>query len=232
MDTRLVLVRDAPPGSREGVTAPADLWVVDLGPSVPHAASLLLSLAELRAVVPLLVIVESSLAGAYERELGNLLDAWPAPARLMFWPFPAIELRVQVHSLTHGIARLPTTPEVYDPGALRVDTGQMRAWYGGVPLVLKHPEFMVLAALARARGNVVSKAALLGELHDDPSLYEEDAVRSYVSRLRTVLRAAGAHPECIRTVHGQGYALELALLERRNETTRKLRRIDNDPISK
>jgi DNA-binding response OmpR family regulator len=110
-----------------------------------------------------------------------------------------------------------------------VDTGQLRAWHGGVPLVLKHPQFVVLAALARARGDVVSKAALLEELHDVPSLYCEDAIRSHVSRLRAALISGGAHPRCIRTIHGQGYALEAALLERRNETTRRLRRIGNDP---
>lgn len=102
MDTRLALVREVAPGSNGGVAAdlarldwdirpmpaeldeaiqtPAELCVVDLGRSMHDAASLLRSLAELRAVVPLLVIAEPGRAAAYERELEDLLDAWPAPA--------------------------------------------------------------------------------------------------------------------------------------------------------
>lgn len=253
MHRHLALVRDVPPASGEPVATemarlgwdirplppdleaalrtPADLWIIDLGPSASEASSLLRTLMSLKAVVPLLVIVEPSGAGAYEREIENLLDTWSAPMRLIFRPFSAIELDIQSRSVTRGTARLPVKPEVYELGALEVDTGCLRAWYGGVPLVIKHPQFVVLAALVKAGGNIIYKAALLSELHEDPGTFEEGAIRSYVSRLRAVLVAAGAHPECIRTVHGQGYALEVALLERRNETTPKLRRIGNDPTT-
>lgn len=173
------------------------------------------------------MIVDPSGAGAHKRDLESLLDTWPAPMRLIFRPFSAIELGIQARSVTKGTARLPAKPKVYELGALEVDTGRLRAWYGGTPLVLKHPQFVVLATLVKAHGNVVSKAELLRKLHEDPGTFEEGVIRSYVSRLRAVLVAAGAHPECIRTVHGQGYALEEALLEHRNELAQKLRRTDN-----
>jgi len=76
-----------------------------------------------------------------------------------------------------------------------------------MPVTLRCREFLVLAALVRARGNVMSHVALTQVLYGDEE-HDADAVKTHVSRLRTALAAAGADREVIHSVRGVGYRLD------------------------
>jgi len=82
---------------------------------------------------------------------------------------------------------------------------------GGGYAALSPSEFRVLARLSGDGGNLVTQDDLLDALHG-PEEYDSATIRPHMSRLRQKLEDLGADPGCIRTVRGEGYALEVDLL--------------------
>jgi DNA-binding response OmpR family regulator len=75
---------------------------------------------------------------------------------------------------------------------------------GGKPVPVTATEFALIVALARKRGHVVSKAALVAEVWADTSV-SENVVEVHLSSLRRKLEDLG--PRVIHTVRGVGYRM-------------------------
>ena len=97
-------------------------------------------------------------------------------------------------------ARPPTRLMV---GDLVVDTGPRRVTVGGDEVRLTPTEFDLLARLATAPGEVLSRERLLADVWDWPDASGTRTVDSHVKALRAKIGA-----DRVRTVHGVGYALE------------------------
>jgi len=119
-------------------------------------------------------------------------------------PFSPREIVARVKA----ILRRSRQADQKDPPAMQIDEDGLRAAYHGVSLDLTPIEFRLLKTLAGAPGRVFSRDLLLDRLHADQRAVTDRAVDTHVKNLRRKLEAAGADPECIRSIYGVGYRFD------------------------
>ncbi|MEZ5092513.1 response regulator transcription factor [Nocardioides sp.] len=122
-------------------------------------------------------------------------------------PFGMRELVARVAALLRRVDRAAElaqqSPAVHSVGDLVVDTGARRCTAAGELVHLTPTEFDLLACLAAAPGQVLTRERLLAEVWDWPEASGTRTVDSHVKSLRAKIGAAR-----VRTAHGVGYALE------------------------
>jgi DNA-binding response OmpR family regulator len=117
-------------------------------------------------------------------------------------PFAVAELRARVRAL--GRRRTTTHGSfVFARDALSLDFAARRALLRSQPVELTAREWMVLEALATRPGCVVARAELLDHGWGETSEQVAASLEVLVGRIRRKLGT-----KLIRTVRGQGYALE------------------------
>ncbi len=89
-------------------------------------------------------------------------------------------------------------------GAVKLDTSARIATVAEAQLDLTRSELIVLEALLRNQGRVVSKERLAESLYDFEQERSTNSVETHVHRLRRKLAAAGADVS-LRTLRGLGY---------------------------
>ena len=145
---------------------------------------------------------------------GHLPVALLGPARretAAFHGGAALFVPLPLHppTLILGLSRIIQVPgreeviEDADGNGLWLDPVTAQAWVGHTPLVLSPRHFCVLHELARVPGKLLSAEQLCSGYTGIHSMTPA-ALAVCVSRLRKVLRAAGA-PDCIETVYRLGY---------------------------
>ncbi len=122
-------------------------------------------------------------------------------------PFRMRELVARVRALLRRVdraAELAARPaDRFVVGDLVVETGPRRVAVDGREVRLTPTEFDLLARLAQAPGEVLSRERLLADVWDWEAASGTRTVDSHVKALRAKIGA-----ERVRTVHGVGYALE------------------------
>ena len=83
------------------------------------------------------------------------------------------------------------------------------ARFDGQALELTRVEFRILLALLDPPGRVLSRDQLLDRMYDDQRIVGDRTVDSHMTNLRRKLQAVRADSECIHSVYGLGYKLEL-----------------------
>ena len=116
-------------------------------------------------------------------------------------------LRAVTRRATRATAPDDDAPEEYLVGLLRVNTGARVAVLGDEPLTLTPVEFDLLASLARARGRVKTREALLDECRDRNYDVFDRSIDVHISALRKKLGDDPKAPRFIRTVRAAGYML-------------------------
>ena len=94
-------------------------------------------------------------------------------------------------------------------GGFSVDDAGQRAWWHDAALPLTPIEWRLLRTLLLQPGRVLARARLLDVIHDDFRDVSDRAVDSHVKNLRRKLQAVVAGADCIATVYGVGYRLDL-----------------------
>lgn len=89
-------------------------------------------------------------------------------------------------------------------GNVRLDTSARLATVGGTALDLTRSELIMLEALLRNQGRVISKERLAECLYDFEQERSANSVETHMHRLRKKLEAAGADLS-LRTLRGLGY---------------------------
>ncbi len=122
-------------------------------------------------------------------------------------PFRMRELVARVAALLRRVERATELAgrKALDLGGLTVDAAARRVWRDGEEVRLTPTEFDLLLCLAAQPGAVVTREKLLAEVWGWPGASGTRTVDSHVKGLR-----AKVGSELIRTVHGVGYALEVA----------------------
>ncbi len=122
-------------------------------------------------------------------------------------PFRMRELVARVRALLRRVdraAELAARPAArLVVGDLVVDTGARRVVAAGEEVRLTPTEFDLLARLASAPGEVLTRERLLADVWDWADASGTRTVDSHVKALRAKIGA-----DRVRTVHGVGYALE------------------------
>jgi DNA-binding response OmpR family regulator len=124
-------------------------------------------------------------------------------------PFSMRELVARVRVLLRRVERaaeLATrTPSELHVGPVRIDQGRRRVHVDGVDVHLTPTEFDLLVCMAAKPGTVLTREQLLAEVWDWQDASGTRTVDSHVRSLRSKLGR-----DLVRTVHGVGYALEVA----------------------
>ena len=116
-------------------------------------------------------------------------------------PFDLEVLAARAHALVRRNER--RTPAELTCGDLRLDPAQRAAWRGQAPLELTAREFMILEALMRAPGAVVSREEILEQAWGE----REDPMSNTIDVLISRLRQKLGTPSRIETIRGAGYRL-------------------------
>jgi len=117
----------------------------------------------------------------------------------------ALEARVaQVQALA-AMESHPT--ELSAAEGLRFDHPRRQAWFQGQPLELRPKEYDLLHFLARHRGQVFTREALLSHVWGHERYIDERTVDVHVRRLRSKLAAIAPDTQVILTEWGVGYRL-------------------------
>jgi DNA-binding response OmpR family regulator len=120
-------------------------------------------------------------------------------------PFSPRELVARVRALLRRVERRPPAGEALRVGALTVDPAERRVRVGGEEVALTATEFDLLVVLAARPGAVHTRDQLLAEVW---GWRDGSGPRTVDSHVRGLRRKLG--PGWLRTVHGVGYALEVA----------------------
>ena len=91
----------------------------------------------------------------------------------------------------------------------QVDDAQLRVAWRGQWLNLTPLEFRMLRLLLNQPGRVFSRAQLLDSVHADLRDVSDRAIDSHVKNLRKKIQAIEPDAECIASVYGVGYRVDL-----------------------
>lgn len=117
----------------------------------------------------------------------------------------AVLRRSAVTAAVTGAAEAPPTEVVVGP--LRINVDARSAALGDTPLVLTPVEFDLLLSLAKAKGRVKTREALLDECRDRNYDVFDRSIDVHISSLRKKLGDDAKEPRFIRTVRSAGYML-------------------------
>jgi DNA-binding response OmpR family regulator len=116
-------------------------------------------------------------------------------------------LRAVLRRSSAAAARPEAPPAEIVVGPLRINVEARAAVLDAAPLVLTPVEFDLLASLAKARGRVKSREALLDEIRDRNYDVFDRSIDVHISSLRKKLGDDAKHPRFIRTLRSAGYML-------------------------
>lgn len=124
--------------------------------------------------------------------------------------FSTRELLARLRAVTRR-TRASAKPEEPEPevvvGALRINAGARTAVMGDQPLTLTPVEYDLLHALARSRGRVRSREALIEDIRDRNYDVFDRSIDVHISALRKKLGDDAKNPRFIRTVRAAGYMM-------------------------
>lgn len=115
-------------------------------------------------------------------------------------PFSVRELLARVRAVLRRADEGPA--EIYDDGRLMIDFDDVRAVCDQVAIKLTNKEFLLLSALAKKRGRVVTRQQLLDQVWGYSYYGDARTLDVHIRRLRQKLGACG---DCVETVVGVGY---------------------------
>lgn len=123
-------------------------------------------------------------------------------------PFSLRELAVRVKAILRRADRASSlsTAEPVIRGGLTVDAQRRRVTIDDAEVPLTPLEFDILMTLIREPGVVFGRETLMDRVWGYRDYAGGRVVDSHVARIRRKLMEEGGDPECIRTVHGIGYA--------------------------
>ena len=119
-------------------------------------------------------------------------------------PFEMPELVARVRAVLRRAAGQPE-PSTFAAAGNEIDVAGFQARRDGADLGLTTTEFTLLLALARHRGQVLSREQLLDQVWGYDYLGDSRLVDVAVKRLRAKIEADPAQPRLIETVRGVGY---------------------------
>ena len=126
-------------------------------------------------------------------------------------PFHIGELLARVRALLRRT--LGESPPILSWGELSLDPVSCIVTYRGHPVSLTAKEYALLELFLRHSHQVFSADTLLDRIWSSEEFPSEATVRSHIRGLRRKLKAAGAAPDFVETVHGLGYRLKAQVID-------------------
>ncbi len=183
-------------GLTELASDPPDLLILDLGlPDLDGQAVL----RELRAWSQVPVIVLSVRSG--EAEKVQALDA--GANDYLTKPFGLPELFARIRALLRTRVSTDAAP-IFDDGNLRIDLTRRQITRDGEIVPMGRKEWLLLGALMRHPGRVLTQPQLLREIWGPTHTEDTHYLRILVGKLRSKLGDEAAAPRYVQTESGVG----------------------------
>ncbi|MDR7271351.1 two-component system response regulator BaeR [Pelomonas saccharophila] len=160
-----------------------------------------------RAFSDVPILINSARVEELDRLLGLELGADDYVCK----PFSPRELVARVKALLRRAqGRLAPVTLVPAGGGFSVDEAGQRIVWQEQALALTPVEFRLLRQLLQHPGRVFERAQLLDLIHEDFRDVSDRVVDSHIKNIRRKLAALEPAQECITSVYGVGYRLDLA----------------------
>jgi two-component system response regulator BaeR len=159
---------------------------------------------EIRAFSQVPIIMVTARVDEIDRLLGLEIGADDYVCK----PFSPREVVARVKAILRRTGASAGGPAGHAAG-FELDEARFLAILDGQPLDLTPVEFRLLKTLLESRGRVWSREQLLDRLYVDHRVVSDRTVDSHVKNLRRKLERARPGAECIRSVYGVGYKLEV-----------------------
>jgi DNA-binding response OmpR family regulator len=186
-------------------TDPADLVVLDVMLPGMDGFEVLRRLRGTGHTVPVIVLT------ARDEDVDKIVGLELGADDYLVKPFNPRELSARIRAVLRRqaqVAQVQATSEETRPDeGLRFDHPRRRAWFRGQLLELRPKEYDLLHFLARHRGQVFTREALLSHVWGHESYIDERTVDVHVRRLRSKLATVAPDAQVILTEWGVGYRL-------------------------
>ena len=200
----VVTASDGAQGLESFKTEKPDLIILDLMlPLIPGEQIL----TTVRQVSEIPVIILSAKKAEEERIFGLNIGA----DDYLIKPFSPRELVARVKALLRRAqGRLAPVSLVPAAGGFAVDEAGQRILWQEQALALTPVEFRLLRQLLQHPGRVFERSQLLDLIHEDFRDVSDRVVDSHIKNIRRKLAALQPPQECIASVYGVGYRLDLS----------------------
>jgi two-component system response regulator BaeR len=158
---------------------------------------------ELRSFSDIPVIMATAKVEEIDRLLGLELGADDYICK----PYSAREVVVRVKNILRRIR--PSHASQQPSLTLSLDHDTMQVHYHGELVTLTPAEFRLLAKLSHRQGVIFSREKLMDAIYDDSRIVTDRTIDSHIKNLRKKLLCIDDSQECIKSVYGVGYKLEL-----------------------
>lgn len=95
---------------------------------------------------------------------------------------------------------------------LVIDDNKMTVLLNGQAVILTPAEFRLLSFFAKHPEQVFSREQLMTQIYADNRVVTDRTIDSHIKNLRRKLQAVSADSECIKSIYGVGYKLEISLV--------------------
>jgi len=124
-------------------------------------------------------------------------------------PFNPVELAARIHNVLRRTAPAHEAIDDLNLTPLHLDRKRRAAFVATKQVQLTAAELRVLEQLMEKAGEVLSRAHLTELALDRPLEAYDRSIDTLISKLRKKLAAAGLHGNCIRSLRGHGYVLDI-----------------------
>ncbi len=190
---------------------PADLVVLDLMLPGIDGFEVLRRLRSTGQSVPVVVLT------ARDEDVDKIVGLELGADDYLVKPFNPRELsarvravlrrQAEVTALKAKVSHMQAEGDTLPEEGLHFDDPRRQAWFRGRPLELRPREYDLLYFLARHRGQVFTREALLSHVWGHDSFIDQRTVDVHIRRLRSKLAAIAPEEKVILTEWGVGYRL-------------------------
>ena len=191
---------DGETASRRATETPFDLILLDV--MLPRKDGFAVARDLRRAGLKTPIMLLTARAQEAEKVLGLEIGADDYVTK----PFSPLELCARIKAVLRRTAG--GHPALYRFGAIEVDFERFQTKRAGLAVDLTPLEFKVLATLIQARGRLLSRDQLIGQVWGSGVSITDRVVDNHIMNLRRKLENTPAEPRYLLSMRGLGYRFE------------------------
>jgi two-component system, OmpR family, alkaline phosphatase synthesis response regulator PhoP len=191
---------DGETGYNRAINQACDLILLDLMLPKKNGHEVCRDLRQLGLATPILMLT------ARDQTMDKVLGLKIGADDYLTKPFQMPELLARIEALLRRATRtIPSTSQVCQFGAIKVDFKKTEVYRNGEPLELSAKEFQLLRYFVDHEGETLSREVLLQEVWGYTSVPFTRTVDVHIAWLRQKLEEDPKQPRWILTIHGLGY---------------------------